>query len=199
MSTYLVLEASEKLGISTRAVQKRCKKDVVRKKQNKYLITDLLLEKWREEIQSNELTNEPTNQSLNIADLQHLKLDDIEDFQFKFKRPGEFPKEGTFFFVPSEYDFAEYRPGEYADAEEKLQEWKYQKKELIEQKKTFENLIKSQKEQKDFYKGQLEYYQKLADRTLDMHSGLLETIQTQTKSHFIESTIRAKKTEWKKE
>ena len=62
MSTYSVLEASEKLGISTRAVQKRCKKDVVRKKQNKYLITDLLLEKWREEIQSNEPTNQENMQ-----------------------------------------------------------------------------------------------------------------------------------------
>ena len=79
MSTYSVLEASEKLGISTRAVQKRCKKDVVRKQNNRYLITDLLLEKWREEIQSNEPTNEPTNQYLNIADLQHLKLENLKD------------------------------------------------------------------------------------------------------------------------
>ena len=61
MNTYSVLEASEKLGVSTRAVQKRCKNAVVRKKDNKYLITDLLLEKWNEEIQSNEPPSEPLN------------------------------------------------------------------------------------------------------------------------------------------
>ena len=140
-----------------------------------------------------------TGATLNIADLQNLKLEEIEEFEFKFKRPGEFPKEGSFVFIPSEYDFAEYKPGEYADAEEKLKEWKHQKQALISQKIDFERLIKSQREQKEFYKGQLEYYQKLADRTLDMHAKLLETIHTQTKDHFIESTIRAKNTDWKKE
>ena len=145
-----------------------------------------------------QLTKKTSGATLNIADLQNLKLDDIEDFEFKFKRPGEFPKEGSFVFIPSEYDFAEYKPGEYADAEEKLQEWQYQKQELIDQKVNFERLIKSQREQKEFYKGQVEYYQKLADRTLDMHAKLLETIQTQTKDHFIQTTISAKNTEWKK-
>jgi len=143
-------------------------------------------------------TKKKTGATLNIADLQNLKLDEIEDFEFKFKRPGEFPKEGSFVFIPSEYDFAEYRPGEYADAEEKLQEWQHQKQALIEQKTDFERLIKSQREQKEFYKGQLEYYQKLADRTLNMHEKLLETIQTQTKDHFIQTTISAKNTDWKK-
>ena len=31
-----------------------------------------------------------------------------------------------------------------------------------------------------------------------MHEKLLETIQTQTKDHFIQTTISAKNTEWKK-
>ena len=145
-----------------------------------------------------QLTKKTSGATLNIADLQNLKLDDIEDFEFKFRRPGEFPKEGSFVFIPSEYDFAEYRPGEYADAEEKLQEWQYQKQELIDQKVNFERLIKSQREQKEFYKGQVEYYQKLASKTLGMQSTLIETLSNQTKSNFIESTIRAKNTEWKK-
>ncbi len=63
MFTYSVLEASEKLGISTRAVQKRCKKEDVRKKDNKFLITDSILEKWEKERASNEPTNEPANGS----------------------------------------------------------------------------------------------------------------------------------------
>jgi hypothetical protein len=58
METYSVIEASEKLGISTRAVQKRCLKDNVRKKSNRYLITNEHIEKWFAEIKTNEPTNE---------------------------------------------------------------------------------------------------------------------------------------------
>jgi hypothetical protein len=54
MTTYSVLEASKKLGISTRAVQNRCKKEDIRKKNNKYLITDSLIKKWFKEIASKE-------------------------------------------------------------------------------------------------------------------------------------------------
>jgi len=63
MITYSTKEAAVKLGVSTRAVQKRCKNDEVRKKDNMYLITDLLLKKWerRNKIQrTNERTNERT-------------------------------------------------------------------------------------------------------------------------------------------
>ena len=65
MITYSTKEAAVKLGVSTRAVQKRCKNDEVRKKDNMYLITDLLLEKWKVEIESNEPTNVPTNEPYN--------------------------------------------------------------------------------------------------------------------------------------
>ena len=65
MITYSTKEAAIKLGVSTRAVQKRCKNDEVRKKDNMYLITDLLLEKWKVEIESNEPTNVPTNEPYN--------------------------------------------------------------------------------------------------------------------------------------
>ena len=77
MNTYSVLEASDKLGISIRAVQKRCKKDEVRKKYNKYLITDLLLEKWAKEIESNE---PQTNQisELHIIGTLKEKIKELE-------------------------------------------------------------------------------------------------------------------------
>ena len=54
MKTYSAEEASVKLNISKRAIQKRCKKDNIRKKDNKYEITDLILERWAKEIESNE-------------------------------------------------------------------------------------------------------------------------------------------------
>ena len=216
-SLYPIKEAIILTGISRRSLSRKAKAINLRQPFGIYLYTGFELKaliKQKEDREAakekkakyqatlkNQATNQATNKvgaPLNIADLQNLKLDDIEDFEFKFKRPGEFPKEGSFVFIPSEYDFAEYRPGEYADAQEKLQEWQHQKQALIEQKTDFERLIKSQREQKEFYKGQLEYYQKLADRTLDMHEKLLETIQTQTKDHFIQTTITAKNTEWKK-
>jgi len=61
MNTYSALEASVKLNISKRAVQKRCKKDNIRKKDNKYLITDLVIEGWAKEIESNEPVRDPSN------------------------------------------------------------------------------------------------------------------------------------------
>tara|TARA_R110001606_G_scaffold178747_1_gene325409 strand:- start:63 stop:734 length:672 start_codon:yes stop_codon:yes gene_type:complete len=209
---FYSINASVKITqVSKRTLQRIAKENNVRRIDRRYLFSGADLKKIIKEREQapkegapapKGITQAPTKNktgaTLNIADLQNLKLDEIEDFEFKFKRPGEFPKEGSFVFIPSEYDFAEYRPGEYADAEEKLQEWQHQKQALIEQKTDFERLIKSQREQKEFYKGQLEYYQKLADRTLDMHEKLLETIQTQTKDHFIQTTITAKNTEWKK-
>tara|TARA_R110000823_G_scaffold2220_3_gene9149 strand:+ start:105 stop:758 length:654 start_codon:yes stop_codon:yes gene_type:complete len=206
---YSIKESIEITQIPKRTLQRLAQTNNVRRIDRRYLFTGADLKKIIKEREQapKEVAPAPANNApapiqnkpLNIADLQHLELEDIENFQFKFKRPGEFPKEGTFFFIPGEYDFAEYGPGEYADAEEKLQEWQYQKQELIDQKVNFERLIKSQKEQKEFYKGQVEYYQKLADRTLDMHSRLLETISNQTKDHFIETTIRARNTDWKKD
>jgi hypothetical protein len=209
---FYSINASVKITqVSKRTLQRIAKENNVRRIDRRYLFSGADLKKIIKEREQapkegapapKGITQAPTKNktgaTLNIADLQNLKLDDIEDFEFKFRRPGEFPKEGSFVFIPSEYDFAEYRPGEYADAQEKLQEWQHQKQALIEQKTDFERLIKSQREQKEFYKGQLEYYQKLADRTLDMHEKLLETIQTQTKDHFIQTTISAKNTDWKK-
>ena len=46
MKVYSVKEAAKIIGIKPRAVQFRCKRDDVRKKDNKYLITDLLINSW---------------------------------------------------------------------------------------------------------------------------------------------------------
>ena len=44
-----VKEAAERLNITVRAVQLRCKKDKIRKKNNTYLITEANIETWRAE------------------------------------------------------------------------------------------------------------------------------------------------------
>tara|TARA_B110000027_G_scaffold86991_1_gene92246 strand:- start:190 stop:885 length:696 start_codon:yes stop_codon:yes gene_type:complete len=216
-SLYPIKEAIILTGISRRSLSRKAKAVNLRQPFGVYLYTGfelkaLIKQKKDKEVAKekkakhqatlkNQATNQATNKvgaPLNIADLQNLKLDDIEDFEFKFRRPGEFPKEGSFVFIPSEYDFAEYRPGEYDDAQDKLQEWQYQKQALIDQKKDFERLIKSQREQKEFYKDQIGFYQNMAERTLELLKNQVEINSNLSKSIFIETTIKAKNTEWKK-
>jgi len=79
MITYSSKEAAVKLGVSTRAVQKRCIKAGVRKKDNMYLITDILLKKWQEEIKSNVPTNVPVRGTQDwlkdISNFENFKLE----------------------------------------------------------------------------------------------------------------------------
>ena len=76
MKTYTVSEASKKLGISTRAVQKRCLKHSVRRVNNKYSITEEQLQSWKKEIQLNEQVREPANQNKTVRELT-LKVDEL--------------------------------------------------------------------------------------------------------------------------
>ena len=89
MVTYSVSEAADKLGISNRAVQKRCKKEEVRKKDNKYLITDLLLKKWNEEINSNVPTSVPTNVPTNHSTQDQNNRPFIEYLQQQPFKPNK--------------------------------------------------------------------------------------------------------------
>lgn len=232
MNTYSVLEASEKLGISTRAIQKRCKKDVVRKKDNKYLITDLLLEKWSKEIQSNEPTNEPLNsgtqklikrielqeayikdleaelkelQGVNEAELkdylpeiESVPLNDIENFDFIFKRQGDFePKKGNLVFVPKDKVFIEYTNEEYNNAEEIFEDYKNIQLKLDHNEQLFNAKIINLEQSAEHYKNSYFYQRKQNERFITMHEKLLDTIQLNGKEGFIKSVVEAKKTEWK--
>ena len=234
MNTYSVLEASEKLSISIRAVQKRCKKEVVRKKDNKYLITDLLLEKWSSEIQSNEPTNEPLNsgtqelikrielQETYIKDLEEeieelkkdlsvelsdylpeiedVPLDDIESFDFKFKRQGDLePKKGNLVFIPKDKVYIEYTNEEYNNAEEILQDYKTIQVKIDHNEELFNAKIITLEQSAEHYKNSYFYQRKQNERFISMHEKLLDTIQLSGKEGFIKSVVEAKKTDWDKE
>ena len=195
MNTYSALEASIKLNISKRAVQKRCKKDNIRKKDNKYLITDLVLEGWAKEIQNNEPVREPSNSGTqnelkNVADIQKLNLDEIEDFEFKFRREGEFPKLGNFFFVEKGKFIVEHTPEQF-----EIRKKEYQQAEEEIRLNRFK--IKTKDERILFLEKHLDTWVGFANGSLDNLRMNLETSSNQTKSNFIESTIRAKNTEWK--
>ena len=203
MNTYSPLEASIKLNISKRAVQKRCKKDNVRKKDNKYEITDLILERWAKEIKSSVPVREPSNigtqdKLKNVADIQELNLDEIEAFEFKFKRAADFYRIGKFVFVPNDKFIIQYSPAEYERLKKEYAQAENEIRTGRIKEETFMMLKKSMEEQIAFIKEQMQYYMKLASRTLDSQHLLIETLSNQTKTNFIESTIRAKNTEWKK-
>ena len=203
MNTYSPLEASIKLNISKRAVQKRCKKDNVRKKDNKYEITDLILERWAKEIKSSVPVREPSNVGTqdklkNVADIQELDLDEIEAFEFKFKRDADFYRIGKFVFVPNDKFIIQYSPAEYERLKKEYAQAENEIRTGRIKEETFMMLKKSMEEQIAFIKEQMQYYMKLASRTLDSQHLLIETLSNQTKTNFIESTIRAKNTEWKK-
>ena len=53
MTTYTTKEAADILGVLPRTIQKKCKAQKIRKKDNKYLITDEHINEWSEQ------TNEP--------------------------------------------------------------------------------------------------------------------------------------------
>ena len=246
MKTYSVLEASTILEISTRAVQKRCKTDKVRKKDNKYLITQELIDNWHYKINSNELrtnqtnqTNEPVHslkiaklydeidnlkskekayveridelikkheeemlhrdkeiddlvQSIEVSDIQELNLDDIEYYDFKFKREGEFPKEGNFVFVPKDMEYVEYGAGEHDSALEKLREWATLQNKIATNEELFEVKLRSATEIGDHYKNQYEYQRLHAEKILAMHERLIETVQIQSRDAFTRSVISGK-------
>ena len=203
MNTYSALEASVKLNISKRAVQKRCKKDNIRKIDNKYLITDLILDRWAKEIKSSVPVRVPSNIGTqdglkNVADIQELNLDEIEAFEFKFKRAADFYRIGKFVFVPNDKFIIQYSPAEYqrlkdeyATAESEIKLGRYKEE-------TFKRLQTSLEEKIEFITEQMNYYMKLADRTLDMQGIALETLSTQTKDHLIQTTVTAKNTDWGK-
>ena len=203
MNTYSALEASVKLNISKRAVQKRCKKDNIRKIDNKYSITDLILDRWAKEIKSSVPVREPSNIGTqdglkNVADIQELDLEEIENFEFKFKRPADFYRLGKFVFVPNDKFIIQYNIGEYerlkeeyATAESEIKLGRYKEE-------TFKKLQTSLEEKIEFITEQMNYYMKLADRTLDMQGIALETLSTQTKDHLIQTTVTAKNTDWGK-
>ncbi len=68
MKTYSTKEAAEIVGIKERAVQYRCKRDNIRKKDNKYLITDEIISLWiTKEEEANAILNAKRNANKNIA------------------------------------------------------------------------------------------------------------------------------------
>jgi hypothetical protein len=74
MNIYSTKEAAVKLNVLPRAIQKKCKANDVRKKDNKYLITDELLKEWN--VQTS--TKKDKGHRPNVQNIKELKQIDLE-------------------------------------------------------------------------------------------------------------------------
>jgi hypothetical protein len=188
IKTYSTKETAEILGIKERAVQTRCKKDNIRKKDNKYLITDLIIANWKQKEETNATPNANANATQLDIEIEALKIENVR------------LKEEL-----AEYEIAEnerievFTNEEYQLFQTRLIEWRTQQKENEHQQELFNAKIITLEQSADHYKNQFQYQKEQSTRILTMHEKLLETLSAQTKDHFIETTIRAKNTDWKKE
>jgi len=167
METYNPKQAAEKVGVSIRAVQKRCNLLEVRKVDNVYQITNDFINSWIKERTSTR-TNEPnertstqldieveslkteneklTNELRNIKRLKNIQLfelDKIEDFDFEFNGI-----KGNLVFISKGKSYTEHEkdletmvltPSQFQIFEQRLQEWEIQRSEINHQKQIIEN------------------------------------------------------------
>lgn len=182
MQTYNVLEASELLDISTRAVQKRCFINNVRKKSNRYLITEEHIEKWRAEIKANQPKNEPVREleelSTRIRELEAI----IVDLRAELKQYDVSDNERIEIFTNEEYEILETR----------LKEWTTQQQKLEHQEQLFNVEKLNLKELLEHYKNQFEYQKKQSNKILEMHQTLIDTIQKQSALALQRNIIEAR-------
>ena len=217
MTTYSVLDASKKLGISTRAVQKRCKKDNIRKKDNKYLITDLVLEKWSSEIQSNEPTSEPLNSGTQelikkykediktyevLLEKYEVELEELDVARVVIKAlRGELKlsKEDNRALQDelSDYDVADnerlelFTKEEYAVFEERLTQWHLQSQHIISQQELFESKEKGLNDVVSLMTEQADHYKNQFQYQKEQATRILDMheqlIKTIQQNNFIEA------------
>ena len=189
--TYSTKETAEILGIKERAVQTRCKKDNIRKKDNKYLITDLIIADWKQKEESNAKPNANATQT------------QIEDLK---KELAELKEELSGYEITENERLEVFTNEEYAKFEERLTQWRLQSQHIIAQQKDnehqqelFNAKVLTLEQSAEHYKNSYFYQRKQNERFIDMHEKLLDTIQLSGKEGFIKSVVEAKKTDWDKE
>ena len=190
IKTYSTKETAEILGIKERAVQTRCKKDNIRKKDNKYLITDLIIADWKQKEEANAKPNANATQT------------QIEDLK---KELAELKEELSGYEITENERLEVFTNEEYAKFEERLTQWRLQSQHIIAQQKDnehqqelFNAKVLTLEQSAEHYKNSYFYQRKQNERFIDMHEKLLDTIQLSGKENMIKTVKDAKNTEWKK-
>ena len=193
---YSVKETALKLEVSTRAVQKRCKRDNIRKKDNKYLITDEHINKWTLEIQSNEpQTNQSNEPQKTVRTNNQL---DIEIEALK-KEITELKEELSTYEITENERIEVFTNEEYNLFQERLIEWRTQQKDSEHQQELFDAKILTLEQSAEHYKNSYYYQRKQNEKFINMHEKLLDTIQLNSKEGFVKTVVEAKNTDWTKE
>ena len=74
MKTFSVKEASKLIGITERSIQIKCKKDNIRKKDNKYLITEKHIKEWQTKSNETNISRTTNEQFAKLQkEIQELK------------------------------------------------------------------------------------------------------------------------------
>ena len=166
IKTYSTKETAEILGIKERAVQTRCKKDNIRKKDNKYLITDLIIADWKQKEEANAKPNATSNANANakqevahaiaqkvaqdkIKKLEEeiktydvllykyeLELEELDKARVEIK---ELKEELSGYEITENERLEVFTNEEYAKFEERLTQWRLQSQHIIAQQKDNEH------------------------------------------------------------
>lgn len=181
MKYYTVKEASEILGISIRAVQKRCIKNNIWKKSNCYQITEENIKEWR-------TTNEPNEQLVRLSTHNKELTDKISEQNELIKEL----KKNLAELTPNENEVIElFTLTEYKEFEMRLNEWVHMQREIKHQSEKHEIEKKSLSEQLDFFKYQYEYQRLQSEKMLEIHQKLIDTVQAQAKLQIQRNVIEA--------
>jgi len=184
---YTVKETSRILGLSERAIVKRCFKSRVRKINNRYSIEDKHIDDWIKSINEARLkepqknligtSSEPIKyDAIKVKYIDKLNLKEIEDFDFTFE-----DVKGNLVFIPKDKVFAEYTEQEYLIAEQKMNEWHTLQKDLEHQQELFKAKQEGSYQTIEHYKQQFEYQKQQSTRILEIHEKLVETVNSQNK------------------
>ena len=198
IKTYSTKETAKILGIKERAVQTRCKKDNIRKKDNKYQITDIIIADWR---QANAKPNANANAKQLDVEIEALKLENLS-LKTKVveleKEIAELKEELTTYEITENERIEVFTNEEYNKFQKRLIEWRTQQKDSEHQQELFDTKILTLEQSADHYKNSYYYQRKQNERFINMHEKLLDTIQLNSKESMIKTVKDAKNTDWKK-
>ena len=199
-NTYSTKEASEIIGIKERAIQTRCKLDNVRKKNNKYLITDSLIALWKQK--EDEANANAKNAKVNANATQTQKTNatqldlEVESLKEKIK---ELENELQRYEIGENERIEVFSNENYKIFEQRLKDWYTLQKDIEHQQQLFNVENKGLNEIIEHYKNQFEYQKEQSTRILDIHERLIEAVNTQNQITLQRNFIEAKTAGFDKE
>ena len=225
--TYSTKETAEILGIKERAVQTRCKKDNIRKKDNKYLITELIIADWKQKEEANAKPNANANAKQLDIEIEALKLENLSlkskvielqkeikfedevseslDYEYEMqikdleKEKAELKEQLAEYEIEENERIEVFTNEEYSLFQERLIEWRTQQKDSEHQQELFDAKILTLEQSAEHYKNSYYYQRKQNEKFINMHEKLLDTIQLNSKEGYIKTVVEAKNTNWSKE